>query len=166
MEKIPSFQIDHMKLEPGIYVSRVDPVGEDGFVTTFDIRMKRPNREPAIPQPAMHTLEHIIATFLRNRDGIKDELVYWGQMGCNTGFYAIVKGRRYPGEILDDIGQAFKYAFTFEGEIPGADEKSCGNAKMHDLEGAKSAAREFYTKLVTMKVSFVYPGQKEIYGGY
>ena len=107
MDLIPSFQVDHTKLVPGIYVSRVDSIGND-FATTFDIRMKKPNLEPVIHPNAMHTIEHIVATFLRNDKEWKDRIVYWGPMGCLTGSYLIVKGKPKPQELLPSELQAQK----------------------------------------------------------
>ena len=108
-----------MKMVPGIYVSRVDEVGGD-YVTTFDIRIKRPNAEPEIAPAAMHTIEHLVATFLRNDSKWKDRLVYWGPMGCLTGCYMITKGRPRPEDIYPIILKAFEFVRDFEGEIPGA----------------------------------------------
>ena len=119
MELIASFQVDHTKIVPGIYESRVDSVGGD-FVTTFDIRMKVPNREPAIHMNAMHTIEHVVATFLRNDSGWKDRIVYWGPMGCLTGCYLIVKGRPQPRDLQPLLLRAFEHLAAFEGEVPGA----------------------------------------------
>ena len=106
MEIIPSFQVDHTSIVPGIYVSRIDAVGGD-FATTFDVRMKRPNVERAISPAAMHTIEHVVATFLRNDPAWKDRIVYWGPMGCLTGSYLIVKGRPRPQEVCPLLIAAF-----------------------------------------------------------
>lgn len=142
MEMIPSFQVDHEKLLPGIYESRVDVIGEE-MVTTFDIRMKRPNAEPVIHGNAMHTIEHIVATFLRNDRLWKDKVVYWGPMGCLTGCYLIVKGRPSSKEILPIMIEAFKNVSEFEGEIPGATPVNCGNYIFMDLNSAKYEAKKF-----------------------
>lgn len=139
MDKIPSFTIDHEVLEPGVYISRIDTVGSEK-VTTFDIRMKRPNREPVVHQNAMHTIEHIIATYLRNDPQWKDSIIYWGPMGCLTGSYLVVKGCPKPEEIAALMLKAFEFLKNFEGEIPGADSKSCGNYLLHDLNMAKYEA--------------------------
>ncbi|MCR5413159.1 MAG: S-ribosylhomocysteine lyase [Kiritimatiellae bacterium] len=155
MDLIPSFAIDHMKLLPGVYVSRVDAVGED-FVTTFDIRMKRPNREPAVHPNALHTLEHLVATFLRNDPEWKDRIVYWGPMGCLTGNYLLVKGRPSPEEIAPLLIRAFKSVVSWEGPVPGARPRECGNAILHDLAMAKwEAAR--YVKVLEENPCFGYP---------
>lgn len=141
MELIQSFSVDHTKIVPGIFTSRVDVLG-DYRVTTYDIRLKRPNAEPAVDVAAMHSLEHIIATYLRNNDEWKDEVVYWGPMGCLTGFYLILKGNRKPQEIYKLLLDAFK---SVEGnqEVPGAAPVNCGNYLMHNLGMAKWYASEF-----------------------
>ena len=107
MDLIPSFSVDHRAIVPGIFTSRVDTV-ENGMVTTYDVRLMRPNREPAIDVGAMHSLEHLIATYLRNDPDWKDEVIYWGPMGCLTGFYLILKGDRPPREIFDLLLRAFR----------------------------------------------------------
>lgn len=141
MELIQSFSVDHTAIIPGIFTSRVDEVG-GGTVTTYDIRLKKPNREPAIDVAAMHSLEHIIATYLRNDPDRKDEIVYWGPMGCLTGFYLILKGSRPPQEIFDLILDAFRSVNDAE-DVPGATEVNCGNYLMHNLGMAKWYAAEF-----------------------
>ncbi|MBP5308292.1 MAG: S-ribosylhomocysteine lyase [Clostridia bacterium] len=145
MELIRSFSIDHTRIIPGIFTSRVDYLGEYP-VTTYDIRLKRPNREPVIDVAAMHSLEHIIATFLRNDALWKDEIIYWGPMGCLTGFYLILKGNRAPRELYDIILKAFK-AVEDTREVPGAAPVNCGYYRMHNLEMAKWYAREFVAYL-------------------
>ena len=141
MELIQSFSVDHTLIVPGIFVSRADKVG-GGVVTTYDIRVKRPNREPVIDVAAMHSLEHIIATTLRNDPVWKDEIVYWGPMGCLTGFYLILKGDRAPAEIYDLILHAFEEVAD-AAEVPGATAKNCGHYLMHNLAMAKWYAAEF-----------------------
>ncbi len=141
MELIQSFSVDHTKIIPGIFLSREDHVGND-MVTTYDIRLKKPNREPVIDVAAMHSLEHIIATFLRNDPDRKDEVVYWGPMGCLTGFYLILKGNRAPKEIYDLILAAFRSVEKAE-EVPGATAVNCGHYLMHNLAMAKWYAAEF-----------------------
>ena len=138
---IPSFSVDHRAIVPGIFTSRVDRVG-GGAVTTYDIRMTRPNREPSVNVAAMHSLEHIIATFLRNDPDWKDEVVYWGPMGCLTGFYLILKGERAPREIFDLILRAFR-AVEEARSVPGTAPENCGNCLMHDLGMAKWYAARF-----------------------
>ena len=141
MELIQSFSVDHMRIVPGIFTSRVDHLGEY-MVTTYDIRLKRPNREPAIDVLAMHSLEHIIATYLRNDPDWKDEVIYWGPMGCLTGFYLILKGNRAPKEIYPLLLGAFKSVADSK-EVPGTSPKNCGNYLMHNLEMAKWYAARF-----------------------
>lgn len=141
MDLIQSFSIDHTAIIPGIFVSREDKLGKDA-VTTYDIRLKKPNREPAIDVAAMHSLEHIIATFLRNDPEWKDEIIYWGPMGCLTGFYLILKGDRSSEEIYDLMLRAFKSVNEAE-KVPGATPVNCGNYLMHNLEMAKWYADEF-----------------------
>lgn len=141
MELINSFSVDHNLIVPGIFTSRVDYLG-DYTVTTYDIRLKRPNREPVIDVAAMHSLEHIIATFLRNDPEWKDEVIYWGPMGCLTGFYLILKGKRAPKELYELMLGAFKSVKDVNA-VPGTAPENCGNYRMHNLEMAKWYAREF-----------------------
>ena len=146
MKTIPSFTIDHIRLLRGIYVSRKDQIGNE-VVTTFDIRMKEPNREPAFGQGALHTIEHLAATFLRNHPTWADQIVYWGPMGCLTGNYLIVKGRPSPQEILPLVLAAFRHCRDYSGDVPGATEVSCGNFRLHDLAMAKWEAARFVEAL-------------------
>ena len=141
MELIQSFSVDHTRIIPGIFTSRVDTLGEHS-VTTYDIRLKKPNREPVIDVSAMHSLEHLIATFLRNDPDWKDEVIYWGPMGCLTGFYLILKGSRAPREICGLMLRAFR-AVEEASEVPGATAVNCGNYLMHNLNMAKYYAKEF-----------------------
>lgn len=145
MDLIQSFSVDHTKIIPGIFISREDKVG-NGTVTTYDIRLKRPNREPVIDVAAMHSLEHIIATTLRNDCDWKDEIIYWGPMGCLTGFYLILKNSRSPKEIYDLILKAFKSVNDAK-EVPGATAVNCGHYLMHNLKMAKWYANEFVNYL-------------------
>ena len=142
MELIPSFSVDHTKIIPGIFESRVDVLGGE-LATTFDIRVKKPNAEPAIAPAAMHTIEHVVATYLRNHPEWKDKLIYWGPMGCLTGFYIIVKGRPGASDMYPIMLESFKYMRDFEGEVPGATPENCGNYLMHDLPMAKWEADKF-----------------------
>ena len=144
MDLIPSFQVDHTKIVPGIYISRVDKVGDE-LVTTYDIRLKRPNIEPAMDVAAMHSLEHIIATYLRS-DIHYDEVIYWGPMGCLTGFHLILKGNRQAKDTLPIIYAAFSAASVAE-SIPGVAPECCGHYTLHDLEMAKYYAKEFVAYL-------------------
>jgi len=157
MELIPSFTIDHRYLMPGIYESRVDTLGSE-YATTFDIRMKRPNAEPVVHPNAMHTIEHIVATFLRNDAQWKERIIYWGPMGCLTGCYLIVKGHPQPQELLPLIIRAFEFCADFEGEVPGTAPENCGNYLLHDLNMAKYEARRYVEALKT-NPCFVYPTQ-------
>jgi len=141
MELIQSFTVDHTRIVPGIFTSRVDRLG-DYSVTTYDVRLKRPNREPVIDVAAMHTLEHIIATFLRNDPDWKDEVVYWGPMGCLTGFYLILKGDRKPQDLCGLLLRAFRCVADAQ-EVPGATAVNCGHYLMHNLPMAKWYAKEF-----------------------
>lgn len=156
MKLIPSFQVDHTKLKPGIYVSRRDRV-KGGWVTTFDIRMKRPNAEPAIHPNVMHTIEHIVATYLRNSE-FKDRVVYFGPMGCMTGCYFLVHTTNAiePKDIEGLIRAAFRYQAEYEGEIPGARIESCGNFRLHDLAMAKYEASKFLKR----SWEFEYPAMR------
>ena len=160
MKLIPSFQVDHTEIVPGIYESRVDTLGDE-FITTFDIRMKIPNKEPVIHPNAMHTIEHIVATFLRNHEEWKDRIIYWGPMGCLTGCYLIVKGRPAPSDILPLMTEAFEYCSEYSNEVPGANPKNCGNYILHDLNMAKWESKKFADILKT-NPCFEYPTQKRI----
>lgn len=141
MKLIQSFSVDHTLIVPGIFLSREDNVN-GGMVTTYDIRLKRPNREPVIDTAAMHSLEHLIATFLRNEPDWKDEVIYWGPMGCLTGFYLILKGNRSPREIYDLVLRAFKSVKDAK-DVPGTAPENCGHYLMHNLGMAKWYADEF-----------------------
>ena len=158
MELIASFQVDHTRIVPGIYVSRRDKVA-GGWITTFDIRMKTPNKEPAVHPNAMHTIEHVVATYLRNSD-FKDHVVYWGPMGCLTGCYFITNTENeiQPKDIEKLIRAAFAYQAKYTGEVPGATAVNCGNYLLHDLQMAKWEAKAFLAK--TWK--FTYPKTKRI----
>ena len=141
MEMIPSFSIDHSRIVPGIYTSRTDTLGGQ-TVTTYDVRVTRPNIEPAVDVAAMHSLEHLIATYMRNDPDWKDQVIYWGPMGCLTGFYLILKGSRAPREVYDLVLRSFRAAESAD-EVPGAEAVNCGNYRMHNLEMARWHARRF-----------------------
>ena len=141
MDLIPSFSVDHTAIVPGIFTSRVDCVC-DSEITTYDIRLTRPNREPAVDVAAMHSLEHIIATYLRNDPVWKEEVIYWGPMGCLTGFYLILKGNRKPREIYDLLLRAFRSVEETR-SVPGTTPENCGNYLMHNLGMAKWYAARF-----------------------
>lgn len=147
MEKIPSFTIDHNRLLRGIYVSRKDKVGGD-TVTTFDIRMKEPNREPALHPGALHTIEHLAATYLRNDSEWKDSIVYWGPMGCLTGNYLLMKGDLQPADIVELMKRTFRFVAEFEGDVPGAAPQDCGNWLLHDLPMARWEARKYLEEVL------------------
>lgn len=147
MEKIPSFTIDHNRLLRGIYVSRKDKVGGD-TVTTFDIRMKEPNREPALHPGALHTIEHLAATYLRNDSEWKDSIVYWGPMGCLTGNYLLMKGDLQPVDIVELMKRTFAFVAAFEGDVPGAAPQDCGNWLLHDLPMARWEARKYLEEVL------------------
>ncbi|MGI9256006.1 MAG: S-ribosylhomocysteine lyase [Salinispira sp.] len=158
MKKIPSFVIDHNKLLRGIYVSRIDTVGDD-CVTTFDIRMKEPNREPVIDIPALHTIEHMGATYLRNDGQWKDDVVYFGPMGCRTGCYLLLKGRLGSGEIVELVKGLYRFMSMYEGEVPGAAAVECGNYLNHDLVMARWESEKFYREVLEhiAEKNLVYP---------
>ena len=147
MEKIASFTIDHNKLLRGIYVSRIDSIGSE-TVTTFDIRMKEPNREPVIDVPALHTLEHLGATFLRNHKTHSDMIIYFGPMGCRTGCYLIVKGKVSSAEILPLVKEMFEFIAAYKGKIPGASAAECGNYLSQDLPMAGWEADKFLSEIL------------------
>ena len=158
MKLIASFQVDHTRITPGIYVSRTDTLGAE-TVTTYDIRMKFPNTEPAIHPNAMHTIEHIVATYLRSSK-FKDHVVYWGPMGCLTGFYFITNtaDEIQPKDIEKLIRAAFCHQANYKDEVPGATAVNCGNFRLHDLAMAKWEAAEFLKR----KWKFTYPPAKRI----
>ncbi|MDD5819029.1 MAG: S-ribosylhomocysteine lyase [Candidatus Cryptobacteroides sp.] len=149
MEKIPSFTIDHLRLLRGIYVSRKDEVGGE-TVTTFDIRMKEPGREPVLGQGAIHTIEHLAATFLRNHPAWAEKIVYWGPMGCLTGNYLLMKGDLSSSDILPLMIETFSFIASYEGEIPGASARDCGNYLLHDLPMARYEADKYLREVLLM----------------
>lgn len=148
MEKIASFTIDHLRLLRGIYVSRRDITPSGDTITTFDIRITEPNRQPAVSPQALHTIEHLAATFLRNNPGWKDKIVYWGPMGCCTGSYLIMQGNLNPEDILPLMRDTFRFIAAFEGEIPGASPRDCGNHTFNDLPTAKAVATTYLSEVL------------------
>jgi len=142
MKKIASFTVNHIDLLPGIYVSRIDTIGES-VLTTYDLRLKRPNLEPVMNTAEIHTIEHIAATFLRNHPVFADETIYFGPMGCRTGFYLILKGERSSKEIVPLITELFEFVANFEGEIPGASARDCGNYLDMNLPMAQYEAKKY-----------------------
>ena len=159
MDKIPSFTIDHNRLKRGIYVSRKDTVGNE-TVTTFDIRMKEPNREPVLHQGAIHTIEHLAATYLRNNEEWKEKIIYWGPMGCLTGNYLVMKGDLESRDIVTLMQDTFRFVADFEGDIPGAAPKDCGNWLLHDLPMAKWESRKYLKEVLEhiTEENLSYPG--------
>ena len=158
MERIKSFTIDHNKLQRGIYVSRIDRIGVES-ITTFDIRMKSPNKEPALDVPALHTIEHLGATFLRNHPTKAEEIIYFGPMGCRTGCYLIVKGDISSREILPLVQEMFQFIAEYHGDIPGASAVECGNYLNQDLPMAHWEAKKFLQEVITniTEENLVYP---------
>ena len=158
MKTIPSFTIDHIRLLRGIYVSRKDQIGDE-VVTTFDIRMKEPNREPALGQGALHTIEHLAATYLRNHPTWADQIVYWGPMGCLTGNYLLMKGDLESKDIVELMQETFRFVADFEGDIPGAAPIDCGNWLLHDLPMAKWESRKYLEEVLlnAKEENLVYP---------
>ena len=147
MEKIESFTINHMVLEPGIYVSRKDNIGKE-VVTTFDLRMTSPNFEPVMNTAEVHTIEHLGATFLRNHEEYKDKTVYFGPMGCRTGFYLILAGDYKSQDIVPLIREMYEFIRDFEGEVPGACAKDCGNYLDMNLNMAKYLADKYLNNTI------------------
>ncbi len=162
MEKITSFTIDHIHLLRGIYVSRKDSVGNE-TVTTFDIRMKEPNREPALGQGALHTIEHLAATFLRNHPVWADKIVYWGPMGCLTGNYLLMKGDLQPEDIINLMKETFAFIAGYEGEMPGATPRDCGNYLLQDLPMARWEAARYLHEVLEQatEANLRYPRQAD-----
>ena len=154
MERIASFTINHLDLYPGLYVSRRDKKG-DVVITTFDMRITAPNREPVIDVPALHTIEHLGATYLRNSKR-KDEIVYFGPMGCRTGCYILMFGDLNPEDIYDFVVDMCDFIIDYEGEIPGAAPEQCGNYSEQNLEMAKFYIKK-YKKELTENNRFIYP---------
>ncbi len=158
MEKIPSFTINHLKLLPGVYVSRRDVSG-DTHVTTFDIRITRPNHEPVMNTAEIHTIEHLGATFLRNHKLYKDLVLYFGPMGCRTGFYLLLTGDYESADIIPLLQEMFLFIRDYEGEIPGAAAKDCGNYLDMNLPMAKYLAKKFYDEILEniQEKQLIYP---------
>ena len=142
MEKIASFTINHLKLLPGVYVSRKDAIGSE-TLTTFDLRMTAPNREPVMNTAEMHAIEHLAATYLRNNEEWQDKIIYFGPMGCRTGFYLILTGDLTSKDILPLIISTFEFIRDFKGNVPGASAKDCGNYLMMNLPMARWEAAKY-----------------------
>lgn len=147
MEKIASFTVDHLKLLPGIYVSRRDRIGQE-VVTTFDLRFTRPNLEPPMDNPGIHSIEHLVATFLRNHKTWSDKTIYFGPMGCRTGFYVIFAGALESEDIIGVMREAADYVLSYEGVIPGYSPSECGNYLDNNLALAKIYMNKFKSEVL------------------
>ena len=147
MEKITSFTIDHIKLQPGVYVSRKDKAG-DSVITTFDIRMTSPNEEPVMNTAELHTIEHLAATFLRNHPVFGPKMIYWGPMGCRTGNYILLNGDYESRDIVPLMIETFEFIRDFEGEVPGASARDCGNYLDMNLGMAKYLAKKYLEQVL------------------
>lgn len=146
MEKITSFTIDHLKLQPGLYVSRKDRVGAE-VITTFDLRLTKPNEEPVMNTGEIHTIEHLAATYLRNDPKWKDRVLYFGPMGCRTGFYLLMAGDLCPRDVLALVADCFRFVRDFRGEVPGASAKDCGHYLDMDLPMANYWGKRYASLL-------------------
>ena len=158
MQKITSFTIDHIKLQPGVYVSRKDVVG-DSIVTTFDIRVTKPYGEPVLQTAEIHTIEHLAATFLRNHAFFGEKIIYFGPMGCRTGFYLILNGDYESSDIIDLLKECFAFMAEFREEIPGASAHDCGNYYDMNLPMARYVSKKFLDEVldVITEEQLVYP---------
>lgn len=156
METIASFTVNHMELYPGVYVSRKDSTGHD-VVTTFDIRMTRPNFEPVMNTAEVHTIEHLGATFLRNHETMGEKTVYFGPMGCRTGFYMILAGDYESDDVIPLLREMFEFIRSYEGEVPGASREECGNYLDLNLPMAKYLADKYLREVLTGEVHKIYP---------
>lgn len=141
-KKIPSFTVDHLNLKPGLYLSRIDQVG-DRKLYSYDLRFTAPNFEPVINTAELHTIEHLGATYLRNHEKFKDEVIYFGPMGCRTGFYLILTDKVMGKDVLDLLIETFDWASTYEGDIPGATAKDCGNYLDQNLPMARYYSKNY-----------------------
>ena len=149
MKKITSFTIDHIRLQPGLYVSRKDRVGSE-TVTTFDLRLTKPNGEPVMNTAEVHTIEHLAATFLRNEPSWKDRVLYFGPMGCRTGFYLLLAGDLTAPEVLPLVTDCFRFVRDYRGEVPGASAKDCGNYLDMNLPMANYWGKRYVSLLETI----------------
>ena len=158
MEKITSFTIDHIRLQTGLYVSRVDCAGQEK-ITTFDIRMTRPNVEPVMDTAAVHAIEHLGATYLRNEPQWKDRVLYFGPMGCRTGFYLLLAGEYKSADVLPLMDGMFRFIADYAGEIPGASAKDCGNYLDMNLPMARYHAEKYIREVLDQPAQdrLVYP---------
>ena len=157
MEKITSFTIDHIKLQPGLYVSRKDRMGSE-TITTFDLRVTKPNDEPVMNTAEVHTIEHLAATYLRNNSTWKERIVYFGPMGCRTGFYLLVWGDLSSRDVLPLVTDCFRFVRDYQGEVPGASAKDCGNYLDMNLSMANYWGKKYVSLLENIDESrLVYP---------
>lgn len=158
MEKITSFTIDHIRLQPGVYVSRKDTVGSE-IITTFDLRMTNPNEEPVMNTAEMHTIEHLAATYLRNHDVYKERTIYFGPMGCRTGFYLLLAGDYESGDIVSLMVLMFEFIRDYHDEVPGASPKDCGNYLDMNLPMANYLAGRYLDQVLyhISKEQLIYP---------
>jgi S-ribosylhomocysteine lyase len=158
MEKITSFTIDHIKLIPGVYVSRKDPVG-NSLITTFDIRMTSPNDEPVMNTAEMHAIEHLAATYLRNHKEFGSKIIYFGPMGCRTGFYLLLAGDYESKDIVTLLTEMFEFIRDYKDEVPGASAKDCGNYLDMNLPMANYLANKFLKEVLYIidESRLVYP---------
>lgn len=143
MEKIASFTINHLTLQRGIYLSRVDTTPSGDVISTFDIRMSEPNRQAPIDGATLHTIEHLAATYLRNHPQWADRIIYWGPMGCRTGNYLLVVGRYTPADILPLMIETMQFIADYDGDVPGATPRDCGNYSYMNLDNARLEARRY-----------------------
>lgn len=156
MKKIASFTIDHLTLMPGVYISRKDKTPGGDVVTTFDIRMTAPNRQPALSISALHSMEHLAATYLRNHPEWGEKIVYWGPMGCCTGNYLLINGDYSSEVIIPLLIETFEFIANFEGEVPGASPKDCGNYLLMNLPETRMAARDYLKILKDKRLKTTY----------
>ncbi len=158
METIKSFTVNHIDLLPGLYVSRKDMVG-DQVITTFDMRVTRPNLEPVMDTGAIHTMEHLFATYLRNDEEWKDRVIYFGPMGCRTGFYIILAGDYSPLDVVSLVGKATDFTINFTGKVPGVSPSECGNCYDHNLPAAKYYAGKYKIEVLEdfTENRYIYP---------
>ena len=156
MKKIASFTIDHLTLLPGVYLSRKDTTPSGDVISTFDIRMTAPNRQPALSIPALHAMEHLAATYLRNHPEWGDKIVYWGPMGCCTGNYLLLNGDYESADIVPLLKETFAFIAGYEGDVPGASPKDCGNYLLMNLPEARMAARDYLGVLESPELPLEY----------
>lgn len=149
MKKIASFTINHLTLRRGVYVSRRDTTPSGDVITTIDVRMTAPNREPALEPRTLHAMEHLAATYLRNHPLWADRIVYWGPMGCCTGNYLLVSGDVDSADVVPLLTETMDFISRYEGEIPGATARDCGNYTFMDLDGARRAAQRYLDEVLT-----------------